>query len=350
MVKLLKTLGVFVVLCVSLAGGTTSAAARADQTQNAAQSHHKKPVAHAKHAPLHRAHAPATHHVTATHVSRSATAHKVTRPAKQTAHRVVARPAEERVEAFMGRTRTAARVVSISRSRVVVRLPNGAMRTFVAFRADEPDRSTLRFRSRTGVERDFQVVRVSRFEDRLVVVTREIEVEPAPEVTLLRGYADADDEVMLVQPNEALVPFTVTTFQPLPNGQVALVANDQIAPVLVAPNVTFVGRVLNELGNLVTFGLANGTTRTLVLNGPMPAIGGDVVVVENGSQVVSLAPAVTNFLGQVVAVNNDLVTFELPNGATRTLLVPVPAPALGTRVVVYEDGERAARLQVVSTL
>ena len=354
MIRTIRPLGIFLVLCLSFAGGGTSAAARTDQTQSVQSTHRHEPGAHPTRSPEKAAHPHidvqqhVVRHVSlpvASHHVQPATVAKVKHPAR--ARRALAQAREERVEALEGRTRVPARVVAITPARVIVRMPNGSLRRYIAFRTAVPDRDRITVAAGNGVERTFQVVRVSRFENRVVVVTRELEVERTPEVSFVRGLADADDEVMLVEPNQVPVPFAVTTFQPLPNGEVALVADDQIPATVVPANITFVGRVQSEVGNMVTFGLPNGTTRTLLDPGPLPAIGSIMNVVEDGGQVLSLAPAVTNFLGQVVAAGNGFVTFELPNGATRTLLVPSPAPLPGTRVVVYEDGAKVTRLQVL---
>jgi hypothetical protein len=58
----------------------------------------------------------------------------------------------------------------------------------------------------------------------------------------------------------------------------------------------------------VTFLLPDATTRTLVDFSALPAVGSDVVVLENRQEIVSFLPAVTNFVGQVVAVDDPFVT------------------------------------------
>jgi hypothetical protein len=65
---------------------------------------------------------------------------------------------------------------------------------------------------------------------------------------------------------------------------------------------------------------------------------------ENGQQVVSFSPAVTNFVSQVVAVDNPFVTFVLPNGTMRTLTVVQAVPAPATQVMMFENGDRATRV------
>lgn len=257
-----------------------------------------------------------------------------------TSQRIVTRS----VETFSGRTRVIGRVTSIANSHVIVTLPNGTRRTFIAFRQEGFDRDRFVFRS-NGVTRTFRVINVSRpIANRFVVVMNEVEVERVPELTVLRTVALDDDEVMFVEPTGVLVPFAVTAIEPLPGARVAIFGDDFIPETFVPANVTFVGQVVGIGGPMVTFLLPDGTTRTLFDPGVLPVMGSDVVVLENGSQVVSFSPAVTDFVGQVVAVDNPFVTFVLPNGTMRTLVVSQTVPAPGTRVLVFENGDRVDRL------
>jgi hypothetical protein len=176
---------------------------------------------------------------------------------------------------------------------------------------------------------------------------RETTVERMPEVTVLRTFAANENEFMLMQPNNALVPFAVTAIEPLPFGEVALFGNDVLPPTFVPADVSFVGRPIGIVGDLVTFLLADGTTRTLVDTGPLPTIGSQIVAVENGQQLVTFSPAVTNFVGEVVTSQSPFVTFALPDGTLRTLTVVQALPAPGTRVVVFENGDRVERLELL---
>ena len=181
----------------------------------------------------------------------------------------------------------------------------------------------------------------------IVVFANEVTVEREPETTFLQERTIDNNEVMLVEANGALVPFALTTIEPLPSQQVALIADDQLPQTFVPADVSFIGQVVSLVGNLVTFLLPDGTTRTLLDGGLLPAIGSQDVVVENGQQLVTIAPAVTNFVGQVVAADNGVASFALPNGTMRTLMVAEPVPAPGTRVVVVENGPRVVRLEPV---
>ena len=251
------------------------------------------------------------------------------------------------VTTFAGRTQVVGRAVAMSRSHVIVSMPNGALRTFVAFRESSVDRDRFAFRVR-GETRTFTVVKVSRpIAHRVVVFADHEAVERMPELTMLRVVEPAQDEVMMIGPNGVLEPFAVTAIEPLPFGQVALFANDQLPQTFVPAEVTFVGRPISIVGDLVTFLLPDGTTRTLVDTGPLPAVGSEVVVVENGQQVMSLSPAVTNFVGQVVAGESPFVTVALPDGSLRTLTTVQTVPAPGTRAVIFENGDRVARFQLI---
>jgi len=255
------------------------------------------------------------------------------------------RPVSQPVPVFAGRNRVDARAVAFSPSHVIVAMPNGALRTFVAFREASPDRDRLAFRDRDRT-RTFTIVKVSRpIEHRVVVFVRRDEPERLPEMTIAQALAPTQDEAMLVEPDNVLNPFAVTAIEPLPFGQMALFGNDIVPQAFAPAEVTFVGQPIGIVGNLVTFLLPDGTTRALVDNGLLPAIGTQVVVVENGTQVVSFSPAVTNFVGQVVAVQPPFVTFALPNGSLRTLTTTQALPMAGTRAVVFEDGDRVARIR-----
>ncbi len=204
-------------------------------------------------------------------------------------------------------------------------------------------------RLHNGTTRTFHVVRATRYVNRLVIVAKDETREFAPENILLRGSARDDDEIMLIQPDSVAIPFVITAFEPLPGGQVACIATDQIPSVFTPATVTFIGEVLDVIGNLAVFQLPDGATRALRISGRAPAIGSQVVVVEDGRRIISYVPAFVNFIGQVVDVNQHLVTFELPNGDTRTLRVASATLAPGNRVVVFERGERVSWLQVLRT-
>lgn len=286
---------------------------------------------------------------TASH--RVVSSHPVTRRALVTQARTRERnswqPVSQRVATFAGRTRVVGQVVSLSNTHAIVRLPNGALRTFIALREESSEHERIVFDNGRG-SRSFLVTHVSRpFAHRVVVVANEEVVERSPELTVLRAVDSDDQEIMLLEPQQTLVPFAVTTIEPLPSGRVALVAEDQIPQTFAVPTVSFIGQVIGVTNDLVTFLLPDGTTRTLVDLGSLPAVGSQVAVVENGQQVLSLSPAVTNFLGQVLSVDNNLVTFALPNGTLRTLTDVQAAPPPGTRVVVFENGAQVDRVLVL---
>ena len=254
------------------------------------------------------------------------------------------RDVSQPITTFQGRTRVVARAVAISNAHVIVRMPNDTLRTFVAFREANGDHDRIVVRER-GETRTLRVMEVSRpVAHRIVVFTNEEVRERQPELTVLQAFAPTEDEVMVVQPNSVLEPFAVTAVQPLPFGQVATFGDNVIGPTFAPADVTFVGQVINVAGDLVTFMLPDGTTRTLVDMGPLPSIGTQLVVTENGQQVVGLSSANTNFTGQVIGDESPFVTFVLPNGTVRTLTMAQPLPAPGTRLVVFENGDRVERI------
>ena len=268
-------------------------------------------------------------------------------PMRTRHERVAWRHVSQPVPMYVGRRRVVAQVVSLSRTRAIVRLPNGTLRSYIALREGSADRDRLGFEDE-GVQRTFVIRRVGvPIAHRVVVVADEDFVERVPELTVVRAVDRDDQELMLVEPRDEIVPFAVSEVQPLPGRRVAIIADDEIPQTFVPPTVSFVGRVIGLANNMVTFLLPDGTTRTLLDTGPLPTIGSQVAVVENGQQVVSLAPAVTNFVGQVVSVDNDLVTFAMPNGSLRALTVSQPAPVVGARVVVFENGEQVQRMLVL---
>jgi hypothetical protein len=276
-------------------------------------------------------------------------------------------------ETFERGERVFGRVTSVSGSRVTVRLPNGSERVFFSrvrptvgnnvvaftrgsnamrfepedrfFQTGEIDRDRVVFRSANSAPETFRIVRVSRpFGHRVVFFANEDNFEGEPEVVFLRSAAFNQDVVTFVEPNGVLVPMAITQIQPLPGGQIAFLANDQVSPTFVPAQASFVGQVVSIVGNLVTFLLPDGSTRTLYDNGPFPNLGSQVVVYEDGSQVLGFQPAVTNFVGQVVGVDNGFTTFMLPDGSLRTLVVQEPPALIGSRVVVYENGPRVERI------
>lgn len=358
-----NTYALALALTLVLSTGARSVAA----TTNASPKPESKPVAHHHAKPEHPAAHPApvaTHAVEVRHATiraRTPSSVRTTSRTATTPHRTVTRTIVTRrtvrttvtvwrkvsqpVTAFAGRSRVAARAVAISPSHVIVAMPNGTLRTFVAFREASADRDRLVFRDRDQT-RTFTVVKVSRpIAHRVVVFVRRDEPERLPETTMVQALAPTQDEVMLVQPNDVLDPFAVTAVEPLPFGQMALFGNDIVPQAFAPAEVTFVGRPIGVTGDLVTFLLPDGTTRTLVDNGPLPAMGTQVVVTENGSQIVSFSPAVTNFVGQVVAVQPPFVSFALPNGSVRTLTTTQTLPMPGTRAVVFENGDTVARIR-----
>ena len=283
---------------------------------------------------------PVTNHVTTT---RQTVVRKVVR--KTTVWRTVSQP----VTTFAGKTRVEGRAVAMSSEHVIVSMPNGSLRTLVAFRESSMDRDRrLVFRDKGDV-RAFRIVEVSRpVAHRIVVFARREEAaERAPELTVLRSVAPVEDEFVEVAPDDTLVPLALTTIQPLPFGQVAFVTNDVMPTNFIPAEVTFVGQPISAIGDLVTFLLPDGSTRTLVDTGPMPTFGTEVAVVENGQQVVSIQPAVTNFVGQLVAVQSPFVTFAMPDGSIRTLTTVQSIPPLGARAVVFENGDRVTRFEVL---
>jgi hypothetical protein len=108
--------------------------------------------------------------------------------------------------------------------------------------------------------------------------------------------------------------------------------------------MSFVGQVVGVNGDLVAFAMPDGNVVTLVDPGALPPLGADLMVFENGNQVVGLEPAVTTFQGQVVAVDNEDTTFLMPDGTMRTLVLAQPAPVVGTRVTVAENGLTVERI------
>jgi hypothetical protein len=351
------------ILGISIGAPSIAAPAAPPQQQDNSSSHHTKKTQHAEAHPAKPAHPVVVHHTTVrtTTVVRTRTqasshhempAHPVqTRTTTRTVVRTQTtswRTVSQPVTTFAGRTRVVARAVAMSDDHVIVSMPNGSLRTLVAFRESGTDRDRrLVFRDKDDT-RAFRIVRVSPpVAHRIVVFTRREEPERVPELTVLRAVAPVQDEFVAVAPDNTLVPLALTTIQPLPFGQVAFVASDVMPPMFVPADVTFIGQPVSIIGDLVTFLLPDGTTRTLVDTGPMPAIGTEVAVVENGQQVVSIAPAVTNFVGQVVAVQSPFVTFAMPNGAIRTLTTVQPIPAPGTRAIVFENGDRVTRVEVL---
>lgn len=248
------------------------------------------------------------------------------------------------VTVFEGRTRVSASAVALSNSHVIVRMPNGTLRTFVALREGRDDRDSIAVNEK-GRVRTLRILDVTRpVAHRIVVFTSAQTTIVQPEMTALQAFAPASDQVMLVQPNDVLQPFAVTGIQPLPFGQVALFGNDMIGPTFAPADVTFEGQVIGVAGDMVTFLLPDGSTRTLADMGMLPAIGSQVVVTENGQEVVGVAPAVTNFTGQVIGAESPFVTFALPNGTVRTLTTVQPVPPLGTQTMVFENGPRVQRI------
>jgi hypothetical protein len=254
---------------------------------------------------------------------------------------------------------------------VTVRLPNGSERTFITsarpqigssvvafangeravrfepegsfFRTAVVEQNQLTFRVSNGVTRTFTIAEVSRpVADRVVFFTRPMFVG-SPTVFLQTASFD-ENEVMFVQPDGVLVPMGITGMQLLPGGQVAFFTTDLVGPTYVPPTLSFIGQVVGLAGNLVTFVTPDGQTFTLLDNGPLPAMGTEEVVYENGDAVVGFAPAVTTFQGQVVAVNGEETTFLMPDGTLRTLVLAQPAPVVGTRVVVFENGVQVQRI------
>jgi len=288
---------------------------------------------------VHRATMPT--HPTQTHVTtRQTTVRRVVR--QTSTWRVASQPLPE----FAGRTRVEARTVAMSDDRVIVSMPNGTLRTLVAFREAGTDRDRLVFRDRDDT-RAFRVVKVSTpVAHRVVLFARREAVERNPEVVVLHAVAPVQNEIVAVTPDNSLMPLALTSIEPLPFGQMAFVANDMVTPSFVPADITFVGQPVSIIGDLVTFLLPDGTTRTLVDTGLLPTIGTEVAVVENGQQVVNIEPAVTTFTGQVVAAQSPFVTFVMPNGTIRTLTTVQPVPAPGTQAIVVENGDRVTRMEV----
>jgi len=234
----------------------------------------------------------------------------------------------------------------MSDDRVIVSMPNGTLRTLVAFREAGTDRDRLVFRDRDDT-RAFRVVKVSTpVAHRVVLFARREAIERNPEVIVLHAVAPVQNEIVAVTPDNSLMPLALTSIEPLPFGQMAFVANDMVTPSFVPADITFVGQPVSIIGDLVTFLLPDGTTRTLVDTGLLPTIGTEVAVVENGQQVVNIEPAVTTFTGQVVAAQSPFVTFVMPNGTIRTLTTVQPVPAPGTQAIVVENGDRVTRMEV----
>lgn len=350
---------------------------------------HTHPVPHANPVPVSQTrtakvkqtfgnHPVVSHHTQLAHpVAKAMTAKKMTAThfaphAMQTAHHVTfVKPrtvAVRHIETFRPNTRVFGRVTAINGSRVTVRLPNGSRRTFDSvgtlprigsnvvayangeratrfddegrfFRTGELDRDRLVFRGPRDETQDFRIVRISHpIPHRIVFFANDEVLQSQPETVFLRSAAYDQDVVTIVEPNGALVPVAITQVQPLPGGQVMFIANDQVSPTFVPADVSFVGQVVSVVGNLVTFLLPDGSTRTLLDTGAIPSFGSEDVVFEDGQQVVGFEPAVTNFVGQVLAVDNGMTTFLLPDGTVRTLVVQGPQPFIGRRVVVYENG------------
>ena len=365
------TIATALVLLLGLSIGAPSMAAPTAPPQSSS-SHHTKKTQHVQTHPAMAstahpaAHPVVTHHTTArttTTVKPNATVtHHVmqSRPTmthpttiRQTViHKVVRTTSWSTVSqpmtTFVGRTRVVARAVALSDDHVIVSMPNGTMRTLVAFRESGADRDRrLVFRDRDNV-RTFRIVKVSTpIAHRVVVFTRRDEIEREPEVAVLHAVAPVQDEIVAVAPNNSLVPLALTTIQPLPFGQVAFVTDSVMPTTFVPTDVSFVGQPISVIGDLVTFMLPDGSTRTLIDTGPLPTIGTQVAVVENGQQVVSIEPAVTNFVGQVVAAQSPFVSFAMPNGTIRTLTTVEPIPAPGTRTMVFENGDRVTRFEVL---
>lgn len=362
-----STIATALALLLGISIGVPSMAAPTAPPQSSPSSHHTKKTEHTTAHPTNpMTHPIVTHHATVRstttvkthatvtthhvmparpvtkHVTTTTVVHKVVR--KTTVWRTVSQP----MTAFAGRTRVVAHAIALSDDHVIVSMPNGTMRTLVAFRESGADRDRrLVFRDRDDV-RTFRIVKVSTpIAHRVVVFARRDEVEREPEVAVLHAVAPVQDEIVAVSPTNSLVPLALTTVQPLPFGQVAFVTNNVMPTTLVPTDVSFVGQPINIIGNLVTFMLADGSTRTLVDTGPLPTIGTQVAVVENGQQIVSIEPAVTNFVGQVVAAQSPFVTFAMPDGTIRTLTTVEPVPVPGTRAVVFENGDRVTRFQVI---
>jgi len=367
------TIAAALALTLGVSFGTPSIAAPTaqPQQQNSSSSHHAKKTPHAQAQPAKppAAHPAAVRHATIratttvktrTHASVSSNRVVQTRQVKtrttttrQTVVRRVVRKVSwhsvsQPVTLFAGRTRVVARAVAVSSEHVIISMPNGSLRTLVAFSESGADRDRqLVFRDKDDM-RAFRIVRVSPpVAHRIVVFARRETMEREPEVAVLHAVALVQDEIVAVAPDDSLVPLSLSAIQPLPFGQVAFVTIDVMPPTFAPAEVSFVGEPVSIIGDLVTFQLPDGTTRTLVDTGPLPEVGTEVAVVENGQQVVSIAPAVTNFVGQVVAEQSPFVTFVMPNGSIRTLTTVQPVPALGTRAVVFENGERVTRFQVL---
>ncbi|HYK52645.1 MAG TPA: hypothetical protein VEV38_03860 [Candidatus Eremiobacteraceae bacterium] len=369
-----STIATALALLLGFSIGAPSLAAPTAPPQSSSSSHHTKKTQHvqthpAKPSEAHPAvHPIAVHHttvrttttvrthatVTTHHVmpSRPATTRRVTTTRRTVVRKVVRttswRTVSQPMTTFIGRERVEARAVALSDDHVIVSMPNGTMRTFVAFRESGADRDRqLVFRDRDDV-RAFRIVKVSEpVVHRVIVFTRREEIEREPEIPVLRAIAPVQDEIVAVAPNDSLVPLALTTIQPLPFGQMAFVTDNVMPTTFVPTDVSFVGQPISVIGDLVTFMLPDGSTRTLVDTGPLPTIGTQVAVVENGQQIVSMEPAVTNFVGQVVAAQSPFVTFEMPNGTIRTLTTVQPIPVPGTRAVVFEDGDRVTRFETL---
>jgi hypothetical protein len=275
------------------------------------------------------------------------------------------------VETFSPGQRVLGRVTSVSGSNVTVRLPNGSSRTFASaerprlgsnvvafangdraerfenegtfFRTAQADPRHWTFHLANGTVRTFDVVRISEpVANRMVFFVNQ-PVATAPAV-FLQSAAFDQNVVDFVQPNGFLMPLGVTGLQLLPGGQVAFFTDEALSPTFVSPTMSFVGQVVGVNGDLVAFAMPDGNVVTLVDPGALPPLGADLMVFENGNQVVGLEPAVTTFQGQVVAVDNEDTTFLLPDGTMRTLVVTQPEPVVGTRVTVAENGLTVERI------
>jgi len=275
------------------------------------------------------------------------------------------------VETFSPGQRVLGRVTSVSGSNVTVRLPNGSSRTFASserprlgsnvvafangdrverfenegsfFRTAEADPRHWTFHLANGTVRTFDVVRISQpVANRMVFFVNQ-PVATAP-VVFLQSAAFDQNVVDFVQPNGFLMPLGVTGLQLLPGGQIAFFTDEAVTPTFVSPTMSFVGQVVGVNGDLVAFAMPDGNVVTLVDPGVLPPLGADLMVFENGNQVVGLEPAVTSFQGQVVAVDNEDTTFLLPDGTMRTLVLTQPAPVVGTRVTVAESGLTVERI------
>ncbi|MBV8367089.1 MAG: hypothetical protein JO194_11405 [Candidatus Eremiobacteraeota bacterium] len=337
----------------------------------------RTPVAHAK--------ANTTHAATVTHTARSMTrpvsttrtAHGATRMSPPMHPAALPHPfvkhvvAVRHVESFSPGQRVFGRVTSVNGSKVTVRLPNGSTRTFVSssrpgvgsrvvafangdraerfenegsfFRTAEADPRHWTFRLANGTTQTFNVVRISQPVANRMVFFVDQPVAMTP-VTFLQSAAFDQNTVDFIQPNGFLLPLGVTGIQLLPGGQLAFFTDQSLAQSYYAPTVSFVGQVVGVNGDMVAFATPDGNVVTLVDPGALPPLGANVVVYENGNQVVGLQPAVTTFQGQVVAVNNNDTTFLMPDGTMRTLVYNQPAPVVGTRVTVSENGLTVERI------